>query len=83
MRAAPGIVAFSSAGLLDESDPWWPTFSTSIGVRRPRSASKASTGISASPVSRAAKPSWRSRPTTDALLMSPSGSGPAASPTPG
>ena len=47
--------------------------------RAARRRSAASTGASASPVSSARKPPWRSTSTTEPLLMSPSGSGAVAS----
>ena len=46
-------------GVVDEVEPWCPTFSTSTAGSSPRSISIASTGASASPVSRAANPPSR------------------------
>lgn len=75
MSAAIGCVASRSTSVVLESDPWCPTLRTSIGESIDRCASAASTGASASPVRRAVNPANRSSTTTEALLMSPSGSG--------
>jgi hypothetical protein len=79
MAAIAGRTASSSAGVVDECDPWWPTFSSSTGASMPREASAASTGASASPVRSASNPPVDTSSTTEPLLISPSGSGADAS----
>jgi hypothetical protein len=79
MTATVGRIASRRPGVVDESEPWCPTLSRSTGDSRPRTPRMASIGASASPVSRAAKPPWRTSITIEPLLMSPSGSGAAAS----
>lgn len=79
MAATVGCAASTKAGVLDECDPWWPTFSRSTRGTAPRATIAVSTGASASPVSSALKAPWRSTATTEPLLMSASGRGAAAS----
>jgi hypothetical protein len=78
-RAAAGRSAARKGALVEKLEPWCPTLRTSIGRTSPRSRRRASTDAFASPVSRALNAPKVSRPTTDALLMSFSRSGPVAS----
>jgi hypothetical protein len=79
MIATTGLAAATNDGVEDDVEPWWPTFRRSTGPTSPRARSVDSTGASASPVSRAEKPPISTVTTSEPLLMSPSGSGDAAS----